>query len=71
MRPELDMYLLIADYTFTIENDVKRISKVYMYGSAEESLTAVKIDTNIANERLKMDYSRLKEANISFEEKYF
>lgn len=71
MKQEVDMYLLIADYTFKFGNDVKQVSKVYMYGSAEEPLTAVKIDINIANERLKMDYARLKDANISFEERYF
>jgi hypothetical protein len=71
MRPDVNMYLLIGDYTFKVGKDVKQVSKVYLYGSAEESMTAAKVDTNIANERLKMDYRRLRAANISFEEKYF
>ena len=71
MKNEIDMYLLIADYTFTVGKDVKKVSKVYLYGSAEESLNDAMIDKSIANERLKMDYRRLTKAHIKFEETYF
>lgn len=71
MKGEIDMYLLIGDYTFRVGKEVKSVSKVYMYGSSEESLDAVKVDRNIANARLKMDYQRLRNANITFEEEYF
>jgi hypothetical protein len=71
MKREIDMYLLIADYTFTVGKDVKPVFKVYMFGSSEESLDTVKVTKSIANARLKVDYQRLKEANITFEEKYF
>jgi len=50
---------------------VTTVSKVYLYGSAEASLSHEKIDKSIANERLKMDYQRLRKAHIKFEETYF
>jgi hypothetical protein len=49
----------------------EEVSKVYMYGSSGESPDAAKVNISIANERLKADYQRLREANITFEEKYF
>lgn len=70
-KSEIDMYLLLGDYTFKVKGEEKKISKVYVYGSAEEPLVAAKENKNIANERLKMDYRRLREANIMLEEKYF
>ena len=71
MKNEIDMYLLIVDYTFTVGKDIKKVSKVYLYGSAEQSLNDAMIDKSIANERLKMDYRRLTKAHIKFEETYF
>jgi hypothetical protein len=71
MKNEIDMYLLIAHYTFRAGKEVNQISKVYMFASSEESLDTLKINTTIANERLEMDYQRLKDAKITFEEKYF
>ena len=71
MRNEMDMYLLIADYTFSHKDDNKEVSKVYMYGSTGESLSDAKINLSIANERLRMDYRRLQSAHIRLEERYF
>jgi SOS response regulatory protein OraA/RecX len=71
MKDEIDTYLLIGDYTFSVEGETRSVSKVYMFGTLEESLDASKIDENITNGRLKMDYQRLKDANIPIEEKYF
>jgi hypothetical protein len=71
MKDELDMYLLIGDYSFRVGQEIKNVSKVYMFGSTEESQNAAMIDRNIANERLKVDYKRLREAHITFDEKYF
>jgi hypothetical protein len=70
-KREIEMYLLIGSYTFKVDGTVNKVSKVYVYGSSDESANDVKINKNIANERLKMDYNRLKEANIKFREKYF
>jgi len=42
-----------------------------MYGVSEESTNMALREMQIANERLKMDFNRLREANIIFEEKYF
>jgi hypothetical protein len=71
MISEVKMSLLIGEYTFRFEGVESKVSKAYMYGSAEESREASEVDRNIANARLKMDYQRLHEANINFEEKYF
>lgn len=71
MKDEVDSYLLTADYVFKVGKDLKLVSKVYMFGSSEEPLDALKVNTSIANARLKMDYRRLKDAKITFEEKYF
>jgi hypothetical protein len=71
MKDEVDMYLLTADYVFKVGKDMKLVSKVYMFGSSVESPDAIKVNASIANERLKMDYQRLKDARITFEEKYF
>jgi hypothetical protein len=71
MSREMYMYLLIGDFVFKVDGEKTKVSKVYMYGSAEESLDAARIDRHIANQRLKMDYQRLKDVKIEVEEKYF
>jgi hypothetical protein len=77
LKREIDMYLFMAIYTFSAiynleaEKQVNQISKVYMLAFSEESPDDLKINTAIANARLKVDYQRLKDANITFEEKYF
>jgi len=71
MKSEIDVYLLIGVYTFRVEKEVRQVSKVYVYGFFEEPAGAFWVNVNIANARLKMDYQRLKDAKITFEEKYF
>ena len=71
MKSEIDVYLLIGVYTFRVEKEVRQVSKVYVYGFFEEPTGAFWVNVNIANARLKMDYQRLKDAKITFEEKYF
>ena len=71
LKGAIDMYLLFGDYTFSVGTNTKKVSKSYMYGSTIESTNDAKISKNIANERLKMDYKRLKNAKVELEEKYF
>jgi len=71
MKDEIDMYLLTADYIFKVGKDTKLVSKVYVFGSSEEPPDVLKVNSNVANARLKMDYQRLKDTKITFEEKYF
>ncbi len=71
MSSEVDMYLLIGDFSFKVGGEVKHVCKVYLHGSLEEPADVLKVDSSIANSRLKMDYQRLKDAKIIFEEKYF
>ena len=70
-RSETESYLLIGDYTCKVREEVYTVPKVYVFGSAEESLKVAKMHKNIANERLKRDYRRLQGAKIKVEEKYF
>ncbi len=70
-RDEVDAYLLMGDYTFKVEEESWNVSKVYMMGFVGESLDAASLNKNIANDRLKMDYQRLKGTNVKLEAKYF
>ncbi len=70
-KSETESYLLIAEYTCSVREEVHQVPKVYVFGSAEESLKTAKMHKNIANERLKRDYRRLQEAKINVDEKYF
>lgn len=70
-KSEVNMYLLLGNFTFKIGNEERKVSKVYMFGSAQESANDARININIANARLRDDYKRLAAANIYFEEKSF
>ena len=70
-KGETESYLLIGDYTCRVREEVREVPKVYIFGSADESLHAAKLHKSIANERLKRDYNRLREAKIKVEEKFF
>ena len=70
-RGEIESYLLIGEYTCSVAGEVYKVPKVYAFGTAEESLDTSKLHRNIANERLKRDYQRLKDANIKVEKRYF
>ncbi|SPF41163.1 conserved hypothetical protein [Syntrophobacter sp. SbD1] len=68
---EIDSYLLVGDYNCRAGGQAWKIAKVYVMGSMEESLDTVNMNRNIANDRLKMDYRRLKDARIKIEEQFF
>jgi len=68
---EIESYLLVGDYTCRVKDVAHKIEKIYVMGSMEEPLDAARMHRNIANERLKMDYRRLKDARIKIEERYF
>jgi hypothetical protein len=70
-KGEVDMYLLIGDYSFKIRGGIEKVSKIYVSGTVGEPVNATRKNINIVNDRLKMDYMRLREANIIFEEVYF
>jgi hypothetical protein len=71
MKGESAMYLLSAIFTFKYGNEERKVSKVYLLGSAEEASEDSRVHKNITNARLKEDYKRLKKAKISIEEIYF
>ncbi len=68
---EVDAYVLVANYTFMAGKQTGKVSKIYMGGFDEEGPDTSDINRRIANERLKMDYQRLRKANINLEEKFF
>jgi hypothetical protein len=71
IKIESEFYVLLGEYSFDVEGKVWKISKPYMYGVSEESMNMASREKQIANERLKMDFKRLREVNITFDEKYF
>jgi hypothetical protein len=71
MRNEIGMYLLLADFTLTTDGESCVVSKVYAFGAEGEPLESARVNRSIATERLKMDYKRLKAADIAVDEKYF
>ena len=68
---EIDMYIFSADYLFVVAGEAMEVTKYYGSGIEGESLIATKNNIYVANERLKMDYKRLREAKIIFLEKYW
>jgi hypothetical protein len=71
MKHEMDMYFLSAVYTFKIGDDKRQVLKVYVLASAGESQDDAKVNMQIANARLREDYKRLNDVNISFEQRFF
>lgn len=70
-KSEVDMFLYTAVFSFRIGNEDRNVSKVYMVSSTEERADQLNIDTSIANQRLKVDYERLKAVGIGIEERLF
>ena len=70
---EVDMNLLMADFVPAPVADVKPgiVTKVYAVCPINESEIDANTTRHIANQRLRMDYARLKEVGVRFEEKYF
>lgn len=70
---ESDMALLMADFKMVpvTPGDPKMVSKVYAIGNINASEPDAKTTSHVANQRLRMDYARLKAANINFEETFF
>jgi hypothetical protein len=71
MSDAVGMYLLLGDFTLSVGGESGTISKVYAFGSTAEPLDSARVNTSVANERLKMDYRRLKESGIALDEKFF
>lgn len=71
MDREINMYVMFGDFSFVVDSAKKTISKSYVYGSKEASGDISAVNRSVANDRLKMDYKRLKGAGIEVEEVYF
>lgn len=70
-RDEVDAYLLMGDYNFEVEGETYKVTKVYLMGFVREAPYIADLNKSIANKRLKMDYRRLKDADIKVAPKYF
>jgi len=68
---EIDMYILSADYVFIVGGVETELKKLYASGIEGESPDSTIRNIYVANERLKTDYRRLKEAHIFFAEKFW
>ena len=70
---EADMNLLMADFVPAPGMPAKpeMVTKVYAVCPINENEIDANTTRHIANQRLRMDYARLKEAGVKFEEKYF
>ena len=65
------MYLLLGEYNFKVAGEVQKVFKSYAFGTFAQSKDSMAQNILVANERLKLDYQRLRKAHIMFEEKYF
>ena len=68
---EIDTYILAANYVFVVEGKIREFTKFYAFGVEGDSPSAVQREIDVANERLKMDYKRLREAKIIFLELFW
>ena len=68
---EIEMYILSAVYIFNIDGKLYEVPKFYVSGIEGESESSTGHNVYVANERLKMDYDRLKESSIFFVEKFW
>jgi hypothetical protein len=65
-------YLLMADFALTGSGgQIRTATKVYAFGDIHESGAEEEVIRSIANERLKMDYQRFRDAGIEYQEKRF
>lgn len=64
-------FLLLAQYTVNFEKTNATVSKVYVFGRAQQDGGIPEADSDVANQRLYVDYERLRQANIRFDEVYF
>ena len=71
MGDEIDTYVLLGDFTFDVEGKMYNVSKSYVFAGAEMMPSSAMMNRNVANARLRVDYQRLREAGIEFEEKDF
>ena len=68
---EQEAFLFNAEFRFQVDGEPYRVSKNYATGFHTESVEVARGIRNIANGRLKEDYSRLSTVGISVEKKFF
>jgi hypothetical protein len=70
---ETDMALLMADFkkTGSAAGDPEIVSKVYAICPINENEIDAKTTRHVANQRLLLDFARLKDAGVNFESVFF
>jgi len=68
---EIEMYILAADYAFFVAGKTYEITKFYASGIEGETPAETQQNIHIANQRLKMDFNRLREGDIVFAEVFW
>ena len=68
---QVDGYLFVADFVCTLHGCRDTISKVYSLSYLTGKPEELHVDRQIANARLKMDYTRLQEAGIDLNPTFF
>jgi hypothetical protein len=71
MKEDMDMYLLVANYSFNVGKEIGKVSKIYGSGIVAEPQDVAKQNSFIANRRLDIDYKRLEGSHIKFDKKYW
>ena len=65
-------YLLMADFSLVGSGaEIRKVTKVYAFGDINETGAEEKVIRSIADERLKMDYQRFRDAGIECLGKFF
>ena len=70
-QKQVDGYLFIADFSFSLNDQDYTVSKVYSLNYRIHDPYELHVDREVANARLKMDYTRLRQGGIKVLEKYF
>ena len=71
MKEDMDMYLLVSNYSFNVGGEIGKVSKIYGSGIVAEPQDVAKQNSFIANRRLDIDYKRLEGSHIKFDKKYW
>ncbi len=70
-KNETEMYILLAEFNFKAASEFRKVAKIYAFGTLEEPIDSTEQNLRFADERLRIDYERLRDANIAIEEVYF
>jgi hypothetical protein len=71
LKDKVDIYIFSANYVFVVKGKASEVTKIYAFGFEGEPSSMTKRNIAVADQRLKMDYERLMEADFHFSEKFW